>query len=95
MWQLLGWLCHLWQVCVTGFCLQLGASLISWQAKKQTVTSHSTETEYQALASIMWLKYLLANLLVPVLCVVSVYCDNQAAVDIANNTVQHVRTKHI
>lgn len=48
---------------VTGFCLQLGLALISWQAKKQSITSQSTiETEYRALASItteiMWLKYL-------------------------------------
>ncbi|KAL8118202.1 hypothetical protein AgCh_015925 [Apium graveolens] len=85
---------------VTGFCLLLGSSLISWQAKKQTVTSQSTAgAEYHALASItteiMWLKYLLADLLISFTYVVEVFCDNQATIDIANNPVQHARTKHI
>lgn len=85
---------------MTGFCLKLGSALISWQAKKQSVTSQSTaEAEYRALASItteiMWLKYLLADLHVFVIKVVPVFCDNQAAVDIANNPVHHARTKHI
>lgn len=79
---------------VTDFCVQLGTSLISWSAKKQTVTSMSiAETEYKALASItteiIWLKYLLADLKVPILYHIPVFCDNQAAVDIASNPVQH------
>lgn len=85
---------------VSGYCIQLGSALISWQAKKQTVVSQSSaEAEYRALASvtteIMWLKYLLADLQVPVNEAVSVFCDNQAAIDIASNPVQHARTKHI
>ncbi|KAL8089880.1 hypothetical protein AgCh_039367 [Apium graveolens] len=85
---------------VTCFYLKLGSSLISWQAKKQSVTSKSTKgAEYRALASItteiMWLKYLLVDLQVPVTNAVVVYCDNQAAVEIANNPFQHARTKHI
>ncbi|KAL8088815.1 hypothetical protein AgCh_038556 [Apium graveolens] len=85
---------------VTRFCLLLGSSFISCQAKKQTVTSQSTaEAEYRALAyintEIMWLKYLLADLLISVAYAVEVFSDNQAAIDIANNPVQHARTKHI
>lgn len=85
---------------MTGYRLQLGSALVSWQAKKQSVTSQSiAETEYRALASvtteIMWMKYLLADLLIHVTNAVSVFCDNQAAVDIANNHVQHAHTKHI
>lgn len=85
---------------MTGYCLQLGSALISWQAKKQSVTSLSTaEAEYRALATVitevMWLKYLLDDLNVPIDYVVAVFCDNQAVIDIALNPVQHARTKHI
>ena len=85
---------------VTGYCLQLGSALISWQAKKQSVTSLSTtEAEYRALATVttevMWLKSLLADLNISTDYVVSIFCDNQAAIDIALNPVQHARTKHI
>ena len=43
----------------------------------------------------MWLKSLLSDLRVVVDYPVSIFCDNQAAIDIALNPVQHARTKHI
>lgn len=43
----------------------------------------------------MWLKSLLADLNVSINYAVPVFCDNQAAIDIALNPVQHARTKHI
>ena len=59
----------------------------------------SAEAEYRALATItteiMWLKYLLSDLQIPITDAVPVFCDNQAAIDIATNPVQHARTKHI
>ncbi|KAE8719345.1 ABSCISIC ACID-INSENSITIVE 5-like protein 6 [Hibiscus syriacus] len=52
---------------VTGFCVKLGMSLISWKAKKQnTVACSSTEAKYRSMvgtaAEIVWLKGLLIKL---------------------------------
>ncbi|XP_031259009.1 uncharacterized protein LOC116117099 [Pistacia vera] len=52
---------------ITGFCIFLGDSLISWKSKKQSIVSQSsTEVEYRAMASttkeIVWLHWLLADM---------------------------------
>lgn len=50
-----------------GYCVFLGANLISWAAKKQvTVSQSSTEAEYKALSTatseVMWISYLLHDI---------------------------------
>ena len=85
---------------VTGFCIFLGDSLISWKSKKQTVVSQSsTEAEYRAMASttkeIVWLRWLLADMGVSLSHPTLMYCDNKSAIQIAHNSVFHERTKHI
>jgi len=52
---------------VTGFCIFLGDSFISWKSKKQSIVSQSsTEAEYRAMTSptkeIVWLRWLLADM---------------------------------
>ncbi|XP_044497649.1 uncharacterized mitochondrial protein AtMg00810-like [Mangifera indica] len=52
---------------LTGFCLKLGDSLISWKTKKQsTVSLSSAEAEYKAIAKttckIIWVRGLLKDL---------------------------------
>ncbi|KAL4292078.1 hypothetical protein GQ457_14G019000 [Hibiscus cannabinus] len=84
---------------ITGFCVFLGNSLISWKSKKQqTVSRSSTEAEYRALASVtcelQWLTYFLSDLHI-VLPSATLYCDNLSAIKIAENPVYHERTKHI
>ncbi|CAM8984564.1 unnamed protein product [Rhodiola kirilowii] len=75
---------------VSGYCMMLGSSLISWKTKKQVVVARSSaESEYRALAGacgeVLWLVRLLADLQVQVPTPVLAFCDSQAAIHIARN----------
>ncbi|KAG7569356.1 Zinc finger CCHC-type [Arabidopsis thaliana x Arabidopsis arenosa] len=64
---------------VTGFCVYLGKSLISWKSKKQqTVSRSSTEAEYRSMAlatcELLWLSQLLKDLKVCVLKLTAAHC---------------------
>ncbi|KAK8921731.1 hypothetical protein KSP39_PZI020888 [Platanthera zijinensis] len=85
---------------ITGYCLFIGPSLVSWKVKKQpTVSRSSCEAEYRALASltceIQWLHYLLTDLKVFSSTPTNVYCDSKSAIYLAHNPSFHERTKHI
>ncbi|GJV82484.1 hypothetical protein Tco_1522382 [Tanacetum coccineum] len=76
----------------------LGHRLVSWSSKKQKSTAISTtEAEYIALsgccAQILWMRsqlrdYGFAFNKIPM------YCDNQSAIALCCNSVQHSRSKH-
>ncbi|XP_019089187.1 PREDICTED: uncharacterized protein LOC109127988 [Camelina sativa] len=84
----------------TGYCTFVGGNLVTWKSKKQKVVSlSSAESEYRAMrkltTELMWLKALLKDLGINIPRPITMHCDNEAAIHIANNSVFHERTKHI
>jgi hypothetical protein len=83
--------CKIDRKSTSGTCQFLGRSLVSWASKKQNSVALSTaEAEY----ILLWMRqtprdygYKLSK--VPFL------CDNESAIRIAENPIEHNRTKHI
>ncbi|GKB36178.1 hypothetical protein Tco_0881120 [Tanacetum coccineum] len=84
----------------TGFCIFLGDSLISCKSKKHDVISKSSiEAKYGAMkvttSEIVWLRWLLVDMGVPISHSTPLHYDNRCAIQIMHNSVFHERTKHI
>jgi len=84
----------------SGYCVFVGGNIVSWRSKKQEVVARSTaEAEYRAMAlalsEMIWMKNLMAELKLLRNNTMVLNCDNISAMNIANNPVQHDRTKHI
>ena len=80
-------------------CQFLGRSLVSWSSKKQNSVSLSTaDAEYIAAGSccaqLLWMTQTLKDYDIHVR-YVPLLCDNESAIKIYRNHVQHSRTKHI
>ena len=91
--------CKLDRKSTSGTCHLLGASLISWNSKKQAcVALSTTEAKYIAIGSccaqICWLKQQLSNFGLKVT-EVPLFCDNTSAINLTKHPVHHSRTKHI
>jgi hypothetical protein len=91
--------CKIDRKSTSGGCHLLGRSLVSWTSKKQNTVALSTaEVEYIAAGAcwtqILYMKQTLLDYGV-VLEKVPLSCDNESAIKIANNPIQHSRTKHI
>ena len=88
---------------ITGCCFTLSPNgpSISWKSRKQQVVALSTcEAEYMALTAATQESKFLIKLVNSMLSCdlsdsVKLYCDNQGAMALAKNPVQHQRSKHI
>ncbi|KAI3456021.1 hypothetical protein Pfo_012684, partial [Paulownia fortunei] len=83
----------------SGYCTYVWGNLVTWRSKKQKVVARSSaEAEYRAMAheirEMLWLKRVLEELKMPLNMPMKLYCDNKAAISIAQNLVQHDCTKH-
>ncbi|GJT24664.1 ribonuclease H-like domain-containing protein [Tanacetum coccineum] len=84
---------------ITGYCVFMCGSLVSWKSKKQkTISKSSTKVEYRSLASVtsevIWILKILKDLKCFNLLPVKVFCDSNSAIKIASNPIFHERTKH-
>nr|GEY11327.1 putative copia-type protein [Tanacetum cinerariifolium] len=75
-------------------------NLVTWKSKKQKVVSlSSAEAEFRGisrgLAEVLWIRKLLTEVGFPPKEATQVMCDNEAAIQISENPVQHDRTKHV
>lgn len=85
---------------MSGCCILLSNTPISWSSKKLSIVSRSsTEAKYMSLASttldIMWIISLSSELEIPLREHDLLWCDNQSAIALACNHVLHARIKHI
>lgn len=84
----------------TGYAFILSGSPISWESRKQrTVAMSSTEAEYMALSEATKEGIRLRNLLLELgfgeIAKISIFCDSNGAIKLAENPIFHNRTKHI
>ncbi|GJR09588.1 retrovirus-related pol polyprotein from transposon TNT 1-94 [Tanacetum coccineum] len=84
----------------SGYCVFLGNNLLSWSSKRQpTLSRSSAKVEYRGVANAIvetcWLSNLLRELPTLLSSATLVYCDNDSAVYLSCNPIQHQRTKHI
>jgi hypothetical protein len=91
--------CKIDRKSTSGTCQFLGRSLVSWASKKQNSVALSTaEAEYIAAghccARLLWMRQTLRDYDYK-LTKVPLLCDNKSAIRMADNPVEHSRTKHI
>jgi hypothetical protein len=104
--HLVGYSDATWAACpitrrsVTGYLFQLHGGTITWHSSKQkSVALSSAEAEYMAVSDAakeaVWISGLLAEIGLGQSGPVTIFEDNQAAIQIANDPKDHTRTKHI
>ena len=84
----------------TGYVIMAGGGPIQWRAKLQpTVSISVSESEYKCACALstynFWLVQMLREINSPVPLPMSLWCDNQGALNLIDNPVCHDRTKHI
>jgi hypothetical protein len=91
--------CKIDRKSTSGTCQFLGRSLVLWASKKQNSVALSTaEAEYIAAghccAQLLWMRQTLRDYGYK-LSKVLLICDNESAIRMVDNPVEHSRTKHI
>lgn len=84
----------------SGYFTFVGGNLVTWRSKKQKVVARSSaEAKFRGMVheicELLWIRRILKDLDIELKTPMNLYCDNEAAVKIANNPVQHDRTKHV
>jgi hypothetical protein len=91
--------CKIDRKSTSGTCQILGRSLVSWASKKQNPVALSiAEAKYivvgHCCAQLLWMRQTLKDYGYK-LSKVPLLCDNESAIRMADNPVEHSRTKHI
>ena len=84
----------------SGNCFFINGCLISWTSKKQRcVVVSTTESEYVAASlaarELIWLRQILIDIGHSPVSSTPLRCDNQSAISLAKDYVQHNKSKHI
>ena len=84
----------------TGYVFTLGSGPITWSCKKQSAISlSSAEAEYggavKASKEAMWLRQILSEFGLHHQHPTTLWCDNQSAIQLCKDPIQHQRMKHI
>lgn len=84
----------------SGYVVKLSNASICWMSKRQPIVAlSSTEAEYIALSSttceLIWLKQLADELDKNIAKTITVFCDNQSSIKLAESDAYRPRTKHI
>ena len=92
--------CRLSTRSLTGFCIFLCSSLVSWKTNKQKTTAKpSVEVEYRAMlattSELEWLHQLLQDLHVSIPVPITMHCDNKVGIQIAGNSMFHEKTSRL
>lgn len=85
---------------IPGYAFFLDCGVLSWLLHKQdTVTQSTAEVEYisscAAANQAIWLRMILKDIGETQESAIRLCCGNESAINIANNMVQHWKTKHI
>jgi hypothetical protein len=84
----------------TGYVFSLGSGPVTWACKKQqTIALSSKEAEYRATVNAsqeaLWLRQILSKFGFQQQHLTNLWCDNQSAIKLAKDLVQHQCNKHI
>jgi hypothetical protein len=83
-----------------GYAFKVAGGLVSWSSKAQAgIALSSTEAEYlaqvHAAKEAIWIDEFVGDIFPEVSLPITIYADNQGAIDLTRITKHHARTKHI